>query len=401
MTEQRSYKIDEFSSNVDVEIERLKAQVELFWHEEKSNYEEHGLRDGLKVLECGSGPGCLVLKMAQNYPDSEIHSLEIDPILMRHQREYLKQNSVENVKFYESSINDNSLPENYFDIIISRLVLEHLPEPVKALKNMRRLLNENGRLIIVDNDFDFHLRTFPNIPELETMYKAYCRLRVDEGGNPRIGRELPVLFKKASLTDIRFALFAAHSYFDSDKLFLKSESAGISTVLVKKGYLSEQDFDSLTVNWSKMILSKDHVFIRQLFICSGNKGTGEIREEAADDRAAADDPAEQQVEAARMGSLGPKERSEYIRNYLHALIIRTLELPEGAAIDGDESLIGLGLDSLRGVVIREKIKTQLGITIGIAQLLRADSISQISDLLMKQVDTQSSSGSDEYEEGEI
>ncbi len=401
MTEKRSYKIDEFSTNVDVEIERLKAQVDLFWNEEKKNYENHGLRDGLRVLECGSGPGCLILKLSQNYPGSNIHSLEIDPVLMRHQREYLKKNGIKNVELHEGSIYGNSLPEKFFDIIISRLVLEHLPDPIKALKNMRGLLNDDGRLIIVDNDFDFHLRTFPNIPELETMYKAYCRLRVDEGGNPRIGRELPVLFKNAGFADLRFGLFAAHSAFDGDTLFLKSESASISTVLMKKGYLSEEDFDNLTVNWSRMIVSKNHLFIRQLFICSGIKGKEEVREATDDDRAAATGPAEQQVEADGVSKLSPEDRTEFIRNYLHELISRTLELPGDTAIDDNESLIGLGLDSLRGVVIREKIKTQLKITLGIAQLLKADSISQISGLLVKQIGSQPSAWTDDYEEGEI
>lgn len=395
MTEQRSYKIDEFSTNVDVEIERLKAQVELFWDVEKRNYEDHGLRDGLKLLDCGSGPGCLVLKLARNYPACSIHSLEIDPILLGHQRDYLARNGVTDVEFHEGSINDNSLPENYFDIIISRLVLEHLPDPVGALKNLRRLLNDGGRLIIVDNDFDYHLRTCPEIPELETMYRAYCRLRIDEGGNPRIGRELPVLFKKAGLADIRFGLFAAHSSFGSDSLFLKSESAGISAVLMKKGYLSEKDFDNLTVNWSRMVQSKDHMFIRQLFICSGQKGEDEVPEETAVERPEAAG-SEERVEAAMLKGLGPQERSDFIRNYLYELIVSALELPDGTAIADDESLIGLGLDSLRGVMMREKIKNGLGIEIGIARLLKADSIAMITDALMELLGGDSPAGPVEH-----
>jgi len=45
MTQESSYHIKSIASNVESEIKRLKAQVELFWDSELKHYVEFGLRD--------------------------------------------------------------------------------------------------------------------------------------------------------------------------------------------------------------------------------------------------------------------------------------------------------------------------------------------------------------------
>ena len=38
------------------------------------------------------------------------------------------------------------------------------------------------------------MRTYLDFPELKDLYEAYCRARQDDGGNPKIGRQLPNLY---------------------------------------------------------------------------------------------------------------------------------------------------------------------------------------------------------------
>ena len=72
MNLQCSYQIRTISSNVEKEIQRLKAQVDLFWEQELKHYVEFGLRDGLSIAELGSGPGFLTEKRKiMNLQDSE------------------------------------------------------------------------------------------------------------------------------------------------------------------------------------------------------------------------------------------------------------------------------------------------------------------------------------------
>src|SRR5436305_6406247 len=68
MAQQSSYDIKSIASNVEIEIKRLKAQVELFWDSELKHYVEFGLRDGMSVIEVGAGPGFVAEKIAECFP---------------------------------------------------------------------------------------------------------------------------------------------------------------------------------------------------------------------------------------------------------------------------------------------------------------------------------------------
>jgi len=49
---------------------------------------------------------------------------------------------------YESDITSIPVPDQSFDVILCTEVLEHVPEPIEALREMARILRRNGRLLI-------------------------------------------------------------------------------------------------------------------------------------------------------------------------------------------------------------------------------------------------------------
>ena len=55
-----SYKIESFTDNKESEVTRLKYQVDLFYKKEFELYKRIGLKDGMNIIECGSGPGFLI-----------------------------------------------------------------------------------------------------------------------------------------------------------------------------------------------------------------------------------------------------------------------------------------------------------------------------------------------------
>ena len=127
-TERTSYKINNFSTNVEVEIKRLKAQVALFCDKEFEIYRRFGLTDGMHILECGSGPGFVMEKIMTSLPVCHIVGIEIDPYLIGISGKYLKEKNFSRFEIVEDSIMDLRFPDNYFDYAIARLVLEHVTE---------------------------------------------------------------------------------------------------------------------------------------------------------------------------------------------------------------------------------------------------------------------------------
>ena len=271
MAYQSSYKINEFTLNTKSEIERLEAQVDLFWEKELSLYKMSGLANGMAIVECGCGTGIVGRKLRQSFPGCKITAFDIDPILVETAKNNAQSLGLDNYEVFELPILGTGLPGNTYDFAIARLVLEHLSKPTDAIQEVFRILKPDGKAVFIDNDFEFHLRTYPDLPELKDLYDAYCRARQDGGGNPKIGRELPNLLKHSGFTDIDLQIISAHSSIVGDSIFLRSEGSGIPAKLLKDGYLSSEIYTKIAQKWKRLLKTDGHSLYRQLFFCVGVK----------------------------------------------------------------------------------------------------------------------------------
>lgn len=372
MKQRNSYKIQDFASDLDKEIFRLKAQIELFWEKELKMLRSFGLRDGMSIIECGSGPGFLLEKLLEAFPSSLITGFDIDPCLVEKSREVLRPWGEDRVRISEQSIMNTDYPDESFDFAIARLVIEHLPDPINAAKEVRRILKTGGKAVFIDNDFDLHLRAHPDIPELDDLYQAYCRRGRANGGNPRIGRELPCVLQEAGFSNIDLEVVGAHSRLVGDEAFLKSEGSGIPAQLFKEGYLPREILDRLVLKWHDILEQEDHAFFRQLFVAAGEKlqlpKTEARSASKKEDRKADPDL------VRRITSEGtPEERTLLLIPYLQAQIGALLKTgPIGVPVD--VPFITLGLDSILSVELASGISRDMGLTLSVVDILTAQSI---------------------------
>jgi ubiquinone/menaquinone biosynthesis C-methylase UbiE len=269
--ERNSYKINEVASNVQKEIKRLKGQVDLFWEKEIKCYEEYGLCDGMEVVEFGSGPGFLSEKLMERYPNIKLTMIEIDPFLVDYSDEYLRDKFPGRFSVKVGSVLDSKLPDNHYDFSISRLLIEHLPNPEQAGLEIKRVLKVGGKAFFIDNDFEMHIMTYPPIKELRVLYDAYCEARENEGGNPRIGRQLPQILRKSGYKNICFKAICVHNEIIGDEAFFNSEGIGIASKMMKDGYLTSAEMAKISVAWRNVIRNKEHSIVRQLFAAAGEK----------------------------------------------------------------------------------------------------------------------------------
>jgi SAM-dependent methyltransferase len=256
---------------VNKEINRLQAQVELFWEKESKHYVEFGLKDGMFLAELGSGPGFLTEKIIEKFPNIHVTAVEIDPFLVDYARNYLASKELRHYEIIQNSIMDTGLNDNSFDFAVVRLVLEHLPDPVNAVREVFRILKPNGRAVLVDNDFEMHIMTYPEVMEMRELYDAYCKSRYREGGNPKIGRELPLILKQGGFSKVDFEIIGAHSEIRGEAAFLKSEGIGIPSKLVQDGFLASKMLGKIAVKWRQMMKNSEHCIVRQLYMAVGEK----------------------------------------------------------------------------------------------------------------------------------
>lgn len=75
------------------------------------------------------------------------------------------------VKTYTADLESLPFKDNYFDVIISKDVCEHLSRPFKVFKELRRVLNPKGKIIIVTPNKYSYSSVISNM--LPTSLKAY------------------------------------------------------------------------------------------------------------------------------------------------------------------------------------------------------------------------------------
>ena len=372
-----SYNLSSFAADIDGEIQRLNAQVDLFWKQELPLYQRLGMQDGMRLLDCGCGSGYLLKKLQHAFPAMQCTGIEIEEPLVALAKEAMAGNDCQ---ILQQPITALDLPDESFDFVISRLVLEHLPEPLVALKEVLRVLKVGGRAVFVDNDFDLHERTWPDSPALGNLYDAYRRARRADGGNPCIGRQLPSLMKMAGFTEVDLHILAAHNQVVGDKAFLKAEGAGIASQLVKTGYLAADTLDAVAGQWHSMLTSPNHAIFRMLFAVVGEKPAT---------------PDDSGVNTARMSSIEKDgefgkgdgragailQSREQIQRFMQEILMDELNVPADS-IPTDASLIHEGVDSMAELALCNAVESRLGIELTIAEVLGGSSINDLTQKIV-------------------
>lgn len=102
------------------------------------------LREGQNVLDIGAGFGGL-LKIIKEESGANIHGIELNDLDVRAAKKFY------GLDLFHGSLADFSVSaENYckFDVIIMHHTLEHLPEPLNSLEQIKKLLKPGGILYI-------------------------------------------------------------------------------------------------------------------------------------------------------------------------------------------------------------------------------------------------------------
>ncbi len=89
-----------------------------------------------------------------------------------------------------------------FDLVHTRFLLEHLPDPLPVVARMAQAARPGGRVFLADDDHEM-LFGCPEPPGLMPVWRAYCRTYDRLGNDPYIGRRLVGLLHEAGLHDLR------------------------------------------------------------------------------------------------------------------------------------------------------------------------------------------------------
>lgn len=111
-------------------------------------------KEKLKVLDVGAGPGFFSILMS--LVGHEVTAVDVSSEMIENAKENAKQYDV-NINFVQVDGINLPFEDKSFDFIISRNVLWNLEYPKEALKEWKRLLNDDGHVVYFDASWYLHL----------------------------------------------------------------------------------------------------------------------------------------------------------------------------------------------------------------------------------------------------
>jgi ubiquinone/menaquinone biosynthesis C-methylase UbiE len=263
-----SYDLHASHRDAQAEIQRLASQARSGWDKESRTLSWFGLKDGMSVLELGSGPGFVTEQLLALLPTSSITCLEIDRTLLTQAEHYLHDKATHRVHFVEGSVMDTRLASNQFDFAYARLLFQHLPDPIGAAQEIWRVLKPGGRLAIYDIDDGLFGLFQPPIPEFAIVLEKFGQAQAARGGNRHIGRSLSGMLKAAGFGNLDLEVLASHSETIGVEPFLQHIDPDRLRWLVSRDLLSEQDLERFRVALTRFLASPDRYTLwLSLMIC--------------------------------------------------------------------------------------------------------------------------------------
>jgi ubiquinone/menaquinone biosynthesis C-methylase UbiE len=151
------------------------------------------LAPGQRLLDVGCGPGTITLDLARRVAPGAVVGIDnaADAIASAEANRVRLADSAGpvDVSFRLDDIYRLDAADHSFDVVFAHQVLQHLSDPVAALREMRRVCRPGGRVAVRDSDYAGFVWA-PLDPRLDRWMQLYHELAHCNGAEPDAGRFL-------------------------------------------------------------------------------------------------------------------------------------------------------------------------------------------------------------------
>jgi SAM-dependent methyltransferase len=159
------------------------------------------LRDDFVVLDVGCGPGNISADLASRVPHGTVTGIDQSAdVVARASRDH-PLDVHPNLSFQVGDVFALPYDDASFDVVYVHQVLQHLSDPVAALKEMRRVLRAPGVLAARDADYGGFIWT-PDDPALDRWMDLYHRVTQANGADANGGRHLKKWVRAAGFEEL-------------------------------------------------------------------------------------------------------------------------------------------------------------------------------------------------------
>lgn len=144
------------------------------------------LRPGLDLLDVGCGPGTITADLAERVAPGRAVGMDRSPDVIA---EAAATSGRDGLTFVVGDVYALDAPDASFDVVHAHQVLQHLSDPVAALRELRRVCRPDGVVAVRDSDYAAFTWDPPD-PLLDRWLAVYRAVARGNGAEPDAGRRL-------------------------------------------------------------------------------------------------------------------------------------------------------------------------------------------------------------------
>lgn len=161
-----------------------------------------GLVCGMTALDVGCASGAASVEIGRIAAPGTVVGIDASEARLKEAQVLAQSAGANNLEFHRGDAYAIPFPDDTFDFVWSRFLLEYLKRPVDAIAEMKRVARKGGLVANADLDGNclFH---YPIDPHLEAGLQKICRILAATGFDPWVGRKLYHYYRQVGFQDIR------------------------------------------------------------------------------------------------------------------------------------------------------------------------------------------------------
>ena len=214
------------------------------------------LSSPMRVLDVGCGPGTITVGLASAVaPGGSVLGIDSSESLGPEWEKRLEECESANLEFRTGDLFSLELPKSHFDVVYMHQVLQHLPNPVDALRAVASHAKDGALVGVREVDWST-FTAFPSSGSMREFRRVYDAVAKANGGNPYAGRHLLEWCNEAGgLKDMRITTSTWSFYDDAGKTWWADQwsarvlKSNIATSALERGIAAREELEAISDGW--------------------------------------------------------------------------------------------------------------------------------------------------------
>jgi SAM-dependent methyltransferase len=223
--------------------ERLRVIARVMQPFTDALFDRVGIGPGSQVLDVGCGGGDVTFALARRIgPGGSMVGVDMDETKLALARQEAQREGLAHVAFRRADVT-SIIAQSIYDVVYSRFLLSHLPDPSAALAKLFSALRPGGVLIIEDVD---HSGCF--CEPYSAAYRHYARLyrllAKRRGVDADIGPRLPRLLIEAGFRDVGIYIVQPAALEGETKIAVPITLENIAPAILAENLMPAQELEA-------------------------------------------------------------------------------------------------------------------------------------------------------------